>query len=175
MMQTEREYAEALFMLSEESGKREEYSSSLETVRTLMRENPEYLELLASPAIPLSERCAAIDEAFGTMPEDIVSFLKILCENSHVRTVCECIDEFFKLVMEASRRVLATVTSAVELSNEQKRALCAKLEKVSGKSVDAVYTVDKNLIGGLKIEFDGKTFDGSVKQHLGKVKDVIIG
>lgn len=175
MVQTEREYAEALFMLAEESGKTDEYFSMLSDIRTLMCENPDYVEFLASPAIPLSERCAALDEAFGNMPEYILSFLKILCENSRIRSVCECVDEFEKLVMATSGQVFATVISAVELSEEQKTALCKKLEKVSGKKISAEYSVDKSLIGGLKIEFDGKTYDGSVKQHLSEVKDVIIG
>ena len=175
MVQTEREYAEALFIIAEEKNLRGEYLAALKTVRQLFNENPEYEELLASPAIPLSERCGVLDEAFGSMPEDVVSFLKILCESSHIRTVCDCVGEFEKLAMEAEKCISATVISAIELSEEQKKALCAKLQKISGKSVSAVYTVDKTLIGGLKIEFDGKTFDGSLKQHLSDVKEVIIG
>ena len=175
MMQTEREYAEALFMLAIESGESELYGEAVDAVYTAMCENPEYIEFLASPAIPLAERCAAIDEAFSTLPEHVVSFLKLLCENSRAKSVCECLEEYKKLEVAASGRVSASVVSAAELDENQKEKLIAKLEKVTGKKVDAVYTVDKTLIGGMRIELDGKLYDGSVAKRLSEVKDVIIG
>ncbi len=175
MMQTEREYAEALFMLALESGDSERYGEAVDTVYTVMRENPEYIEFLSSPAIPLAERCAAIDEAFSTLPEHVVSFMKLLCENSRTKSICECFEEYKKLAIAASGCVNASVVSAVELDENQKEKLVAKLEKVTGKKVDAVYTVDKTLIGGMRIELDGKLYDGSVSKRLSEVKDVIIG
>lgn len=173
MMQTEREYAEAMFALSEESGQREVYVDSLNSVRAIMRENPEYLEFLASPAIPLNDRLCAIDEAFSSCPEYVTSFLKILCENSRIRNVCECIDEFEKLTLDASGRESVTVYSVVELDGEQKRKLEKKLEKITGRGIDAVYKVDSSLIGGIRIELSDKIYDGTLKQRLGEVKEVI--
>ena len=95
MIQTEREYAEALFTLAVEENAVEEYLDSLVTLKQLFDENPDYIEFLNSPAIPLGERTASIDEAFdGRMPQYVVSFIKVLCENGKMRTVLLCIDEF---------------------------------------------------------------------------------
>ena len=174
MVQTEREYAEALFALAAEEGKTDEYLQALETVRSIVEENPEYIEFLASPAVELSERLGAIDEAFGeNMPEYAVSFLKLLCENRRIRTLTDCIDEFSKLAMMFSNRTQAVIYSAVELSDEQKAGVCKKLEKLTQKAVEPTYIIDESLIGGLKIEVDGKTFDGSIRHRLGEMKDVM--
>jgi len=175
MMQTEREYAEALFTLALESEESEKYGEAVDLLYTVMQGNPEYVEFLASPAIPLAERCAAIDEAFCALPEYVVSFLKLLCENSRIKSVCECLTEYKKLALAASGRVNAAVVSAIELDESQKEKLIAKLEKVTGKKVNAFYSVDRNLIGGMRIELDGKLYDGSVAKRLSEVKDVIIG
>lgn len=175
-MQTHREYAEALFMLAVEENSVEEYTSALALVDSLVKENPEYIEFLASPAFSLDERVQAIDEAFGAaVPENVVSFLKILCESSRIRSLEDCIEEFKKLIMALSETSVATVYSAIPLSEEQKQGICAKLSKITGKSIEATYIIDKSLIGGLKIDVDGKTFDGSIKHRLNEVKDVIIG
>lgn len=175
MMQTDREYAEALFMLAAEEGNTEEYFSSLQTVKELVDENPDYLEFLSSPAISLKERLFAIDEAYGeTFPEYVVSFLKLLCENGRIKTVGNTIDEFEKLMMTFSNKTVAVITSATPLDEEQKQRLCEKFEKITGKSIQAVYAVDESLIGGLKVEVEGKTYDGSIKHRLSDVKDVII-
>ena len=64
MMQTEREYAEALFTLATEENEVGSYLTSLQTVKKLLEESPDYIEFLSSPAISLCERLEAIDEAF---------------------------------------------------------------------------------------------------------------
>lgn len=176
MTQTEREYAVALFALAVEEDSVEEYDSALSLIGSVIEDNPEYIDLLASPAIVLEERIQAIDEAFGAhIPENVASFLKILCENSHIRILEACIEEYRKLAMAFSKTAVAEIFSAVELSDEQKKGICVKLEKLTGKSIDATYIIDESLIGGVKIEVEGKTFDGTVKHRLSQVKDVIIG
>ena len=176
MMQTEREYAVALFSLTAEENLTEDYLQHMKTIRTILAENQEYIEFLASPAIPLGERIASVEEAFGeSFPEYAVSFLKVLTENGKIRSVFGCIDEFQTLAMTVSNRTTATVYSAVELSENQQTAICEKLRKVTGKTTDAVFIIDESLIGGLKIEVEGKTFDGSIRHRLQEVKDVISG
>jgi len=175
MMQTDREYAEALFMLAAEENQVEAYSEALSVIRDAVTDNPEYTEFLASPAVPLEERLAAVEEAFGKMPEYIVSFMKILCENRHVKMLPECVNEFYKLKMALSGRTVANIYSAVELTQEQKNSVINKLRKVTGKGIDPVYIIDKSLIGGIKIDVEGKTYDGSIKNRLKDVKDVILG
>jgi F-type H+-transporting ATPase subunit delta len=176
MIQTEREYAEALFMIAAEENQADGYVAQLEHVGQLIKENPDYTEFLSSPAIPLGERIAAIDEAFGgKLDDNVVSFLKVLCENGRFGTIAGCIDEFIKLSMALSDRASARVYSAVPLNDEQKKNICEKLGKLTKKTVEAEYVVDKTLIGGIKIEVDGKTFDGSIRHRLEEVKDVITG
>lgn len=173
MMQTEREYARALYTLAEEENAVGEYCAALGTVKTLLNESPDYIDFLACPAIPLGERTESVDEAFGTMPEYVVSFIKVLCENGRVRTVNACIDEFVMLAMAYSNRTVADIYSAVPLTDEQKQSVIQKLEKITGKNIDPVYTIDESLIGGIKIDVDGKTYDGSIRHRLGKMKDVM--
>ena len=176
MVQTSKEYAEALFSLALEENCVDEFSSALVAIYRIAESEPDYVEFLASPAIPVSEKTAAIDEAFGEkFPEHIVSFLKVMCENGHARALCSCIKEFAELTMSASGKAMAEVVSAAPLTNEQKSALTSKLSKLTSKTVEAIYTVDPTLIGGIKIEIEGKTYDGSINKKLHSIKEVIIG
>lgn len=161
-------------MLALEENQVSEYSQALDFINKAIEETPEYIDFLVSPAVPISERIAAIDEAFsGSVPEYVLSFLKILCENRQAYLLTGCIREFEKLVQASSNRTTATVYSVVDLSEDQKDALCKKLEKISGKSIDLVCLKDSSLIGGIKIELDGKIFDGSIKQRLHEVSQSI--
>lgn len=170
----EKDYAAALFMLAAEEQRIAEYHDALYTVCSAVNSEPDYSEFLSSPAIPLNDRLYAIDEAFGTLPEHIVSFLKLLCEHGYIRVLPACVEEFDKLSQALENRTTAHVISAVPLDGEQKQALCRKLESLTGKGVDAVYDVDGGLLGGVVIEVEGKTYDGSLKHRLHDVKDVMI-
>ena len=63
MTHTSREYAEALYALSEEEGRTEEYLSALSLTEETLAENPGFLMLLASPAISREERMNALEAA----------------------------------------------------------------------------------------------------------------
>lgn len=173
-MQKSREYGEALFALATECGACDEYNDALDVVSTVFKENPEYVDFLASPSIPKAERIEALETAFSErVPEHIVSFLSILCERGRIREFGGCAGEY-KALLDASKNVtLAKVVSAAPLTESQKEKLQIKLEKLSGQTVMLDCSVDKSLLGGLIIETDGKTIDGSLKRRLYEVKEVI--
>ncbi len=174
MIQTEREYAQALFKLAVEENSVEEYLESLKKMKKLLEENPEYTEFLNCPAVSLTQRLAAIDEAFGEMlPEYVLSLVKLLCENGKSRITLSCIDEFLALAMEYKNSAYAQIYSVIELNDQQKKSICKKLEKITNKNIVPVYSIDKSLIGGIKVEVDGKTIDFSIKHRLGDIKDVM--
>ena len=167
------EYSKALFMLALEGGNINLYSECLENIKSVVTN--EYLEYLFSPAEPLSNRLKAIEKAFGTAPEHIVAFLKLLCENGHIRELPLLIEDFFDLKRIYENSIVANVTSAIPLTDSQKQRLEQKLCKTYKKHIQAVYRVDKTLLGGMKIEVDGKTLDGSTAKKLSLIKGAMNG
>ena len=175
MRQTDREYAEALFSLCVEEDLCDQALADMKTVREIILENPEYPLLLASPAIPLSQRLAAIDEAFDKkICEYCVYFLKLLCEKGRIPVLLNSIREFEELCTAHQNKVEATITSAVEMTEEQKTALLEKLEKANNKNIVPTYKVDPAIMGGLLVEMDGRVYDGTLKSRLRDVKEVML-
>jgi len=173
-MELSKEYGTALFSLACENKSEEEYGIALENMEKVFKENPEYIEFLSCPSVPMSERINAIVQAFeDNMPEYVVSFLKILCEKGHVRSFFDCFQEYKKLLDASRQTINAKVTSAIELTASEKEQLKHKLEKKSGCSVILECHIDKSLLGGLVIEMDGNLIDGSLRHRLQEVKDVI--
>ena len=160
-------------MLALEENRCDEIYAALSHIEAAIIENPQYLDLLDSPAIPLSERLSLISDAFSDKEEYVVSLIKLLCENGHIRSFSLCKEEFESLLEIHRGKIEAKVYCAVELSSEQKTALCKKLSKLSGKEVVASYILDDSLIGGIRVEMDGNVYDGSISSALNSVKDVI--
>ena len=169
-----KEYAQALFTVACEDGNAEAVAEGLTLIRSALSEEPRYAELIASPSIPLGERLAVVRAAFeNAVPPRVLSFLLLLCEKGRIGLFADAVDAYMGL-LDASRHVSsATVTSAVELTAEEKQKLTKKLETLCKGRVNAEYAVDASLIGGLVVEIDGKVFDGSLRHRLRKVKDVM--
>ncbi|MBO5364880.1 MAG: ATP synthase F1 subunit delta [Clostridia bacterium] len=172
-MQINREYAEALFLLSAEENCKEEIAEALSVMETTFMENPAYMELLSSPAIPVEERLTLIDHAFSSLPQYAVSFLKLLCERTYIRSFPEMVKTYRELVEDAGNVSTAKVTSAVELTEEEVETLTQKLETMYGHTIVVETEVDSSLLGGIVIEIDGKVIDASLRRRLSDVKDVI--
>ncbi len=174
MSEISSEYAKALFMLALEKECSKEYKDALETVSSVLDENPVYKDFLSTFAIPLEERLNALEEAFkNSIPRDVLSFLKVLCEKKHIEEFSECAGHYMAMYDEMEKISNAKVTSAVELTEEEKTALKEKLENKNGRKMVIEYIVDKSILGGLIIETDGKIMDSSLKKHLKEIKDVI--
>ena len=176
MTEIGKEYGTALFMLACENNRQEEYAAALDELKKVFEENPEYMMFLASRSIPMSERLEAVEKAFaGNMPEEVVSYVQLLCEKGRISFFDESAEEYKHLLDESMKVSKAKITSATELSEDEKEALGNKLEKMSGNSVVMEYFIDESLIGGVVVEIDGKVLDGSVRSRLRDIKDVING
>lgn len=176
MISSGNDFAAAYFMLAVESGRLDEYAEDLAAIGRAFSENPDYMLLVTSPDIPASERAQAIDAAFGgKVNEHAVNFIKVLCEHKKINRLSECIKDFNALKKAAENRVTAYVYTAVPLSEEQEKRLKKTLEGKLDRTVKLKTVIDEKMIGGLRIEVDGKVIDGSIKRQLHDIKEVISG
>ena len=167
MTTTSREYAEALFELAAEEKRIPETTAGLELVKAAMAEEPGYLALLASPAIGKDARMAALDSAFrGRIPEILLGVLRMMTARGHVGAMDE-------MAREYRGEAEARVTSAVALDDKEREKLKAGLEKKFRRQVTLRCEVDPALIGGVRVEMDGCVIDGSLKNRLEQIKEVM--
>lgn len=169
-----KEYAAALFMLATEDNRQRDFYDGLEIIRSLFDENPEYGEFLSCPSIPMGERLSAVDSAFdGSVPEKVLSFIKLLCEKGRIACFYEAVKEY-KAILESFERISEVkVTSAVELTDSEKQKLKDKLESTYNRKVNIEYFIDESLLGGLVVDMDGRVMDSSLRRRLREVKEVM--
>lgn len=155
-------YGGSLYDLAAGENLEDAVKQQMDQIRRIFRENPDYVKLLGDPLIPLPERLGLIEDAFGSQAERyLVSFLKLLCERGLMWEFAGCCEEFTARYNTQHDIVEAVVTSAVPLTTEQREALTGKLAAISGKQVSLVEKVDSTVIAGLRVEMEGKQFDGT--------------
>ena len=174
MTTTSREYAGALFELAVQEGLTKETSEGLETVVSALLQTPEYQALLASPAIGKEERLTALDAAFrGKIPDILLAILRMMVSRGHVAALKGMARDYEELARGYRGESEAVVTSAVPLKEAETVALRAKLEKKLGRKITLRCRVNPDLIGGVRVEVAGRVIDGSIRNKLDEIKEVM--
>ncbi len=174
MNDVSKEYGTALFELALESSSAEEYLNALGTADGIFKENPELYALLSSPAISAGQRLEVAESVFSPLlPEQVLSFLLLLCEKGRVSCFEGAYAEYRALYDISQRTVKVQITSVVELTDVEKAKLIARLEETYHCKISPTYSLDPTLLGGIRVELDGRIIDGSIRQRLHEIKEVI--
>ncbi len=176
MTTTSKEYAEALFELAAGEQVLEETADGLVTVISALQQTPEYRQLLASAAIGKAERLKALDDAFdGKVPKVLMGVLRMMVSRGHIGALDSMAREFDELSRQYRGESVARVLSAVPLQESEAVKIREQLEKRFGHSIIVRCEVDPGLIGGIRVEVEGRVIDGSIRNKLEQIKDVING
>lgn len=159
-------YAEALFSLSLEEGKCDKVYEDTHIALGALSESMEYLSILDTPHLSIDERVAMIDSAFGSLDGYLINLIKILAEAKRAHLLVKILREFGNLYDEHRGIFNAYATSAVAMTDEQISALSDKLRQLTGREPRIINTVDPSVLGGVKLRFEGKQIDGTVKGRL---------
>ena len=160
------EYGRALFMLTEEVGNTENVREDVLVLKGVLRENPDLVKLLNTPAVSKAERLSVIDAALSSLDENLTNLVKILTEKREAHSISEVLDAYLAVYDEARGIERVEVITAVPLTEEQTERLRTNLEKKTGKTVVINNTVDTSILGGIKLRYMGIQLDGSLKTRL---------
>lgn len=165
------EYGIALFKLAQESGAEKEIFDDFDSVSRVFAAQPQLERLLSNPRLSADERANVMGSIFGGKVNlYLLNMLKILAEKRRCDMIEKCWQVYKSRYCEANNIMQATVYSAAELSDEQRSRLIETLSKKTGSDIILDSRIDKSCIGGMRIEYDGKRFDSSVKQKLSSFK-----
>ena len=171
MTETAKMYGGSLYDLAAEEGLETRILGELDEVQKLLKQNPDYLRLLSTPSIPKKERCGLLDEALRDRVHlYVLNFLKILCEKGTLRELSGCARAYRIRYNQAHGILEATAISAIPLTEQQRAALHAKLESLTGKTIDLKTKVDAKVLGGIRLDIEGTELDGTVQNRLASLR-----
>lgn len=171
MTELAREYGEGLYELARDEDIRGQIYNELNELVDCIGGQPDFIRLLASRNIERPERLKVVDDTFGGRVHPyIVNFMKILVEREKIDAFMDCAKWFHQRYNDDFGVVEAQVTTAVDLNDETRSALQAKLEAMTGKSIVIISHVDPSLIGGVRVEMNGQRFDNSIQNRLDRLK-----
>ena len=97
------------------------------------------------------------------------NFLKVMASNERLLVLPQVLEQFIALKADLDQEISVDVTSAVEVTAEQKTTLSAALEKRLARKVKLNCFVDVSIVSGLIIQAGDMVIDGSVKGKLNRL------
>ena len=160
-------YAQALYTLAAEETLEKELLQQLSTLQSVFAEEKDFVHLLSNPGISKQERCDFLDACLRERVHPyVLNFLKILTEKGYIRHIDSCIESYRQQYNADNGIITVQAVTAVALSQSQQSRLQEKLEQVTGKTVELRNHIDPACLGGVRLDFDGKRVDGTVKNQL---------
>ena len=161
-----RPYAEAAFRLADAQGKLAEWSAALANLAAIAVDE-RVRTAIADPGTPAAKVAGLfISVLAGKLSGEIENFVRVLAENGRLEVLGDIRAQFDALKNDREGMVEAEIQTAFELDPAQTADLVARLEKRTGRKVKAKVSVDKSLIGGVKVVIGDKVIDGSARAQL---------
>lgn len=161
-------YGDALFDLALEEDRIPEFKKEVTAIRQIFLENEDLSLMLDHPGITKEEKSAFIDKVFGGRASgEMLGFIHILVEKDRQKALIPVFDHFLHRVREYEGTGAVRVTSAINLTADQKKAVEEKLLKTTRyQSLDIDYVVDPEILGGLVIRIGDRIVDSSLKSRV---------
>lgn len=165
-------YSQALFETGIEDGTLDNLYEEALLVSEVLKENPDFSRLMNHPKILREDKEQIMESVFkGRLSDEFTGFLKIIVTNRRYDEIDSIIGDFVRKVKEYKKIGVAYVTTPLELSEDQKKAVRQKLLDTTGYlSMEISYIIDKSLIGGMVIRIGDRVVDSSIKSKLEELK-----
>lgn len=166
------QYANALADVAFAQGAAEPTLKQLADFQAAFNASAELRNALASPGVPAEAKHAVIEKITARIGggKIIRNFLFVIADHRRTHILPEIVAAFEGVVRQRQGIAEAEVLSAFELSAAQKKRLSQTLERVTGKKIEARFTLDPSLLGGAVVRVGDTIYDGSVRNSLKEMR-----
>jgi len=145
----------------------------LHSVISLLHQSVELARVWENPAIPADQKRNLLDAIGARMGllKQVRNFLAVLIDHQRIMMLEDITRQFERELNDRLGFAEAKVTSARELSQDERRELELQIMNLTGKRVLADYSIDGKLIGGAVVRIGSTIYDGSVRGQLEKIRE----
>lgn len=150
-------------------------TAELRTIASLLGESIELRRVWENPGVPAEQKRALLNliAKRGGISDPARNLVAVLIDHRRIHFLESIIQQLQKELDTRLGFAEAEISSVRDLSDNEKRALEAQVEKLTGKKVRAQYQRDASLLGGAVVRIDSTIYDGSVKGQLERIKEAI--
>jgi|SRR5579884_406916 F-type H+-transporting ATPase subunit delta len=145
-------------------------------IATLVRENKELREVWENPSIPAEQKRAVLDAIVkrAGISQPVRNFVAVVMDKGRMKFFGEIVEQFRQDLNQQLGIADAEITTARDLSTEERTGLERELAQATGKKIRARYEENRDILGGVIARVGSTVFDGSVKGQLERIRRQLV-
>ena len=170
-------YASALYDLAAEKKLVDPVVEDLSNLKNILKDNKELSLVVKSPLITSIDKLNIFESLLKKINANELTstFLKVIEKNKRFSSLASIISQFMNINSQKRGDVLADITSADELNDDQKNNITNQLKNILGDKLSLSFDVDKNIMGGLIVKVGSKMIDTSLANKINKLRIAMKG
>ena len=168
--ETSERYSRALFEVSKEAGELEKIEVDIKIFQYLHTASLELKNFIENPThtIETQNKILSLLSEKLSFSKNLKNFFFLLNKKRRIFFVKKILDSFLRLCSKKRGEIKASLISSKELSSLELENISKELSTSMGSTIKFDYKVDKDLIGGLKLQLGSFMIDTSIKNKLKK-------
>jgi F-type H+-transporting ATPase subunit delta len=168
-------YAEAMLTLAEERDSSEALLDELRELVEFLDRSPKVEHFLSSLMVDEEGRARVLDDLFKSQASELLlDSLQVINRKGRLGQLRAIVESYRAALRDLRGWVDVKVRTAVPLDEAQRGRLQNAIAASTGRKPALIERVDRALIGGLVVEFEGKKFDASVASRLQDVSEALL-
>ena len=168
-------YAQALYKVAVKENDINQISTRLHSIQSILKSVPALSQLLSTRRVQVQDKMSIMKNILGNKISSIeMDLMVLLLQEGHIMLFGEVIKRFDYLKEKDSGIIKVQITSSVKLLDDEVHQISTIIENKFQKKVDVNAETDASIIGGIKLRVGNTLIDGSVYNHLQKMRDILI-
>ncbi len=168
-----RRYAAGIFQLAREENAIDTWRAELAKLDELLQDDI-LVAAFQNPAVGVRRRMDLAQLLKPELRPETENLLRLLVEHYRTRAIHGIREEFERLADEASGIVHATVTTAIELNEDDRGHYEKGLSRKLGRKVNVRFVSDPAIVGGAAIQIGDQLVDGTVRTQLARLRQELL-
>ncbi len=164
-------YSKALFLTSQEKNVLKRVNDDMLLLYNTCLDIEEFNKLLKNPIVSSSTKRKIIEFVFsGNVHEITLSFLYLILKNNREVFLEDITRVFLDLYRKKMEFVSVLLTTAISIDDDLRKKIIEMINTTYKADVEMTESVNKNILGGFKLQIEDKLLDASVSTSLNKLK-----
>ena len=175
--ETSERYALALLEIGKENSSLKSISQDVENLIMIYSKNKDFENIIKNPTYSKIDQTKIMKRLseLVKLSETMVNFLLLLIEKRRIFFLSKILSSFQNLINKERGELQAILISAQNLKDEEIKKVSDELSKSINKKIKFKFKVDKDLIGGIKVQLGSLMIDTSIRSKLIKFEKSNVG
>lgn len=163
-------YAKAVLSLASDRKTADAVNTDMKLIANTIAQSEDLSNALQSPVIGSAVKKSVLLEVFKKSDETTLNLIDTLITNNRIDILGDVAKKYNQLFDQSKGIELATVTTAIPLTDVLKQKVLAKAKELTGKDIEVESIVDESIIGGFILRIGDIQYNASIANQLSKLK-----